>query len=150
MPQSLSCVYIHFIFSTKERYPFIYLEIELDLHAYMAGILHHKDCPVIIINGTTDHVHILCKLSRTITIAKLVEEVKKNSSKWIKTKSSECISFQWQSAYGVFSVSESKVKTVQRYIQKQKEHHQTVSFQEEFKEFLQAYQIEYDERYVWD
>ncbi len=150
MPQSLSSILIHLIFSTKHREQFITPKIELELHPYMASVFRALKSPALAINGTEDHVHTLFALSRVITIAELVEEVKTESSKWIKTKGPEFRAFHWQSGYGAFSISQSHVPAVKRYIQSQKQHHRRITFQEEFRKFLKSYQIEYDERYVWD
>ncbi len=122
----------------------------MDLYSYMAAILKNLGCPAIIINGTPDHIHILCNLSRTISIAHLIEEVKKGTSKWIKSKSHSYQKFQWQTGYGVFSVSQSKMMTVKGYVENQKEHHRMQSFREEYRIFLREYGVAYDERYVWD
>ena len=116
----------------------------------MAKIFRECKSPSLAINGTKDHVYSLFALSRTITIADLVEEVKKSSSKWIKTKGREFRSFQWQRGYGAFSIGQSNVARLVKYIAEQKEHHRHKSFQDEFRAFLQKYKIEYDERYVWD
>jgi putative transposase len=97
-----------------------------------------------------DHLHIVCTLSRTITIAGLIEEIKTNSSKWIKTKRKEFQRFGWENGYGAFSIGQSQLDTVKHYIETQKEHHKKMTFQEEFREFLRRYEIEHDERYVWD
>jgi len=150
MPQSLSSILIHLIFSTKHREPFISPEIEVELHPYMATIFRALKSPALAIDGTRDHIHSLFALSRVITIADLVEEVKTESSKWIKTKGPEFRNFHWQSGYGAFSIGQSQMATVKRYIQSQKRHHRRVTFQDEFRKFLQRYEIEYDERYVWD
>jgi len=150
MPQSLSSILIHLIFSTKGREPFLTPEIDAELYAYMAAIFKAMKSPALIINGTSDHLHTLFSLSRVVTIADLVEEVKTESSKWIKTKGREFRNFHWQSGYGAFSVSQSQVPTVKRYIRRQKEHHRRVTFQDEYRKFLKAYDVEYDERYVWD
>ena len=150
MSQSLSSVLIHLIFSTKNREPFITPEIEPELHPYMATILREVKSPSLAINGTSDHIHILFSLGRVITIADVVEEVKTNSSKWIKTKGAEFRNFHWQRGYGAFSIGQSSVPSLKRYIKNQKEHHRRVTFQEEYQKFLKAYGIEYDERYVWD
>ncbi|MDQ7780628.1 MAG: IS200/IS605 family transposase [Planctomycetota bacterium] len=147
---SLSRIIAHIIFSTKERWPFIEREVEGELHAYMASVADACGCQAILINGTEDHVHILCVLSRTIPLCDLVEEVKKRSSKWIKTKGRELTRFAWQGGYGAFSLGESNVEAARRYIRNQKEHHRTVTFQEEYRAFLKRYHIEYDERYIWD
>ena len=116
----------------------------------MASISRAMKSPALALDGTEDHVHTLFALSRVITIADLVEEVKTESSKWIKTKGPEFRAFHWQSGYGAFSISQSHVGDVKRYIQSQKLHHRRITFQEEFRKFLKSYQIQYDERYVWD
>ncbi len=150
MPQSLSSVLIHLIFSTKNREPFITPGIETELHPYMATIFRALKSPTLAINGTEDHVHILFALARTIAIADLLEEVKTETSKWIKTKGPEFRNFHWQRGYGAFSIGQSQVDEVKRYIHGQKEHHRRLRFQEEYRKFLKAYGIEFDERYVWD
>jgi REP element-mobilizing transposase RayT len=116
----------------------------------MAKIFREVKSPSLAINGTSDHIHALFSLGRVITIADLVEEVKTNTSKWIKTKGPEFRSFHWQRGYGAFSIGQSSVDSLKRYIKNQKEHHRRVTFQEEYRKFLKAYGIEYDERYVWD
>jgi putative transposase len=150
MPQSLSSILIHLIFSTKNREPFLTREIDAELYPYLASILKAMKSPALIINGTSDHIHTLFSLSRVVTIASLVEEVKTESSKWIKTKGKHFRNFHWQSGYGAFSIGQSQVPTVRRYITRQKEHHRRVSFQDEYRKFLRVYEVEYDERYVWD
>jgi REP element-mobilizing transposase RayT len=150
MPQSLSSILIHLIFSTKNREPFLTPEIDAELYPYMASILKALKSPALIINGTSDHIHSLLSLSRVVTIAALVEEVKTESSKWIKTKGTKFRDFHWQSGYGAFSIGQSQVPAVKRYINKQKEHHRRVTFQDEYRKFLKAYGVEYDERFVWD
>jgi REP element-mobilizing transposase RayT len=150
MPQSLSSILIHLIFSTKNREPFLTCEIDAELYPYMASIFKAMKSPALIINGTSDHIHTLFSLSRVVTIASLVEEVKTESSKWIKTKGKQFRNFHWQSGYGAFSIGQSQVPTVKRYITRQKEHHHRVSFQDEYRKFLNVYGVEYDERYVWD
>jgi putative transposase len=150
MPQSLSSILIHLIFSTKNREPFITSAIEEELHPYMATIFRGLKSPSLAINGTSDHVHILFALARVITIADLVEEVKTETSKWIKTKGPEFRNFHWQRGYGAFSVGQSNVPAVKRYINDQKKHHRRMTFQEEYRKFREKYGIDYDERYVWD
>ena len=150
MAQSLSSILIHLIFSTKNREPFITEAIEAELHPYMAKIFRELKSPSLAVNGTSDHVHVLFSLGRTIAIADLVQEVKTESSKWIKTNGEHFRNFHWQRGYGAFSVSQSQVVAVKRYIARQKIHHQRVTFQEEYRKFLKSYGIEYDERYVWD
>ncbi|MCK5032234.1 MAG: IS200/IS605 family transposase [Calditrichia bacterium] len=150
MAQSLAKIYLHIIFSTKNRSDFIKTEIETELYRYIAGILKNLECTAIKIGGTSNHIHILNTFSRTITISKILELVKKDSSKWIKTKGNDFNKFYWQNGYGVFSVSQSRVNKVKTYIESQKEHHKKKMFKEEYREFLKEYNIEYDERYVWD
>ena len=150
MGQSLASVLVHLIYSTKNREPFLTPEIDPELYAYQATVFHEFGCPALIINGTADHVHALFRLGRTITISDLVEEVKKRSSKWLKAKGPALAGFHWQAGYGAFSIGESGVAGLRCYIAAQKEHHRRKSFQEEFRAFFTKYQIEYDERYVWD
>ena len=151
MPQSLAKVAIHIVFSTKHRTPWLKEEaIRRELYAYMATILKSLESSAIIINGVEDQVHILCLLSRNYAIKKIVEEVKTEPSKWIKKKGPPYADFYWQGGYGAFSVSESKVEEVKRYISTQQQHHKTMTFQEEFVRMCQRHGIEIDERYIWD
>ena len=150
MPQSLANIPVHFIWSTKNRQPFIKAEIEQELFRYMASIFREYESPAISINGTDDHIHALAILSRKITVAKLIEEVKKSSSKWVKTKGAYYQRFYWQNGYAALGIGQSNVEALKRYIANQKEHHRKKTFQEEYIEFLKKYNIEYDERYVWD
>ena len=152
MPQSLAKVAIHLVFSTKNRTAWLQdTKLRNELYAYMATILRDKiDSPAIIINGVEDHVHILALLSRKFAIMKVVEETKTETSKWLKKQSLASSEFAWQAGYGVFSVSESKILEVKRYIEQQEEHHRKMSFQDEFRALCQRHGIELDERYVWD
>jgi putative transposase len=121
-----------------------------ELHRYLGGILMNLDCQPIIVGGVEDHVHLLCALSRTCNAAEMVKEVKRSSSLWIKTKSADLQNFAWQNGYGIFSVGFSQIESVREYIAGQDEHHRKVSFEDEFRQFLKRYEIEFDERYVWD
>jgi REP element-mobilizing transposase RayT len=150
MPQSLASILVHLVFSTKNRHPWIRPEIEPELHAYLATICREMDSPALVINGTEDHVHLLLRLGRKTALADLVEEVKKRSSKWIKTKGPAYTAFYWQAGYGAFSIGESGVEALKCYIANQKEHHRRKTFQEEVRAFLAKYRLEWDERYVWD
>jgi len=150
MPQSLHTIPIHFIWSTKNRLPLIKPEIENELYKYMASIFHEYKSPALIINGSTDHIHIFSMLSRMITVARLIEEVKKNSSKWIKSKGMPFKKFYWQTGYAALGVGQYHIENVKIYISNQKQHHHTWTFKEEYIDFLNKYSIEYDERYVWD
>ncbi len=149
MPQSLSKVLVHIIFSTKHREQLIGPDIRPRLHGYLVGILDNLESPSLQTGGTADHVHVLCALGRTITQAQLLEQVKKSSSKWMKADGG-VPGFSWQAGYGAFSIGESQADRVIRYIHTQEEHHRRVTFQDEFRRFLQRYKVAYDERYVWD
>ena len=149
MPQSLSKILVHLVFSTKHRKRLISRDIREELHAYLVGVLRNHDSPALLINSVDDHVHILFRLSRNYAVKTIVEEVKKSSSKWIKTKGEAFQGFYWQSGYGAFSVSPSMVDSVKRYVANQEEHHRTMTFQEEFRKILDRHGIEFDERYVW-
>ena len=151
MAQSLSRLWTHLIFSTKNRSPFLSDKtIRTDVHGYLAKMLRSQDCETLIVNGVEDHIHALFALSRTHCIADVVKEVKRTSSGWVKELSPRLSEFHWQGGYGAFSVSQSNLKEVIRYIENQEEHHKRVTFQDEYRAFLKAYGIEYDERYVWD
>ena len=153
MPQSLNKVILHMVFSTKDRLPLIDAEIRPRLHAYMATILREIAPPqsqAYRVGGVEDHVHIASSLPRTVTIAKLFEIVKKESSVWIKKQGAQYEKFHWQAGYGNFSVAPTQLDQLIRYIDNQEEHHKTVSFQDEFRSLLQKYNIKFDERYVWD
>jgi REP-associated tyrosine transposase len=151
MAQSLSRLWTHLIFSTKNRFPFLSDKtIRLDMHGYLANMLRKQDCETLIVNGVEDHVHALFALSRIRAIADVVKEIKRTSSGWVKELSPKLSKFHWQGGYGAFSVSQSNLDEVIRYIENQEEHHKRVTFQDEYRAFLKAYGIEYDERYVWD
>ena len=150
MGQSLVRMYIHLVFSTKYRLPLIDNEIEQSLHSYLGGICKTLECTPVQIGGYVDHVHVLCVLSKKLTLIKLLEVLKSHSSKWIKTKGEKYKNFYWQDGYGAFSISEEDVANVVRYISHQHEHHHKKSFQEEYRELLRELGIEWDERYVWD
>ena len=152
MPQSLANVAVHFVFSTKNRKPWLRnVELRDELFAYMATILRNNvDSPAIIIGGTEDHVHILCALSRKYAIMKVVQEAKTETTKWLKKQSRETVDFAWQGGYGAFSVSESNIPQVQKYIQNQEVHHQRMTFQDELRALCRRHNIKLNEQYVWD
>jgi REP element-mobilizing transposase RayT len=151
MPQSLSAVYIHLVFSTKERRAFLRDKTTRDaLHAYLGGISKQLECPPIRIGGVEDHVHILARFGRTITQAEWVKELKRVSNLWLKDRGREYADFQWQGGYAGFSVSQSNLEQVNEYIARQEEHHRNVAFQDELRTLLRKHDIEFDERYVWD
>lgn len=151
MPQSLAQIYLHLVFSTKERRPFFQEQaFREQAHAYLAGACEKLGSPAIIVGGVEDHLHILCRLSRTGSVADLVKELKRESSKWVKIERPKLAVFQWQSGYGAFSVSPSHVAALKKYIENQEVHHRRESFQNEFRRLLRKYGVDYDERYVWD
>ena len=150
MPQSLSRIIVHVIFSTKHRTPWLKdKEIRRELYRYVATILNTLESPAITINGTEDHVHILCSLSRNHALKKIIGDVKADSSKWMKTKARGLEHFYWQAGYGAFSVSESKLDDVKAYIVNQEEHHRQRSFRDEFRQICERHRVEIDEKYVW-
>jgi len=152
MGQSLSQLYIHLTFSTKSRKPFLKPEIKDELHTYIAETLKQHESPALIINSVPDHVHILFRLSKNVSLAKIVEEIKKSSSKWMKTKihSHSAKPFSWQIGYGAFTVSSSKVNTVIKYISRQEERHKNISYKEEVEKFIREYNIDdYNPEYYW-
>ncbi len=148
MPQSLANVLVHVVFSTKDRAPFLTSDLRQELFPYMGGLLRNIECPVLQIGGVEDHVHILLRLSRMMSLAQLVEKSKASTSKWIKTKGPA--RFAWQAGYGAFSVGQSEADRVIRYIQGQAEHHRTLSFQDELRALFAEAGIGFDERFVWD
>jgi REP element-mobilizing transposase RayT len=147
MPHTCGNILLHFIFSTRERRPVIKAEFRGDLFAYLGGIVREMRGTALIVNGTADHVHMLVRVRPVHSAAEIVRVLKANSSKWMRTR---CRQFSWQVGYGAFSVSESNVGAVTRYIARQEEHHRRQSFQEEFLMFLKKNNVEYDERYLWN
>lgn len=150
MGQSLVRNYVHIVFSTKHREHLIQEPFQNELYSYIGGTCNNLECYPVKIGGYTDHVHILCLLSKKMALMKLLEEVKAHSSKWMKTKDETLANFYWQGGYGAFSVNPSQLDTVAHYIANQKEHHRKITFQEEYRQFLRKYNVEFDERYVWD
>lgn len=150
MPQTLSNVLLHIVFSTKNRRKMIHAERADALHRYLAAAFRDHACPAIEIGGTADHVHVCCRLSPTIAIKDLVGKVKAGSSKWMKTHGPAYRHFAWQSGYGVFSIGVSGLRKLRAYIMDQKEHHRRRTFEEEFLLFLERYQVEYDPEHLWD
>jgi len=150
MPQSLSRVIVHIIFSTKDREPWLGLDVRPRVHAYLATICRDLGAEVVRVGGIADHVHIVTTLPRTVSQAQLIEQIKKVSSKWIKKLDARYRGFFWQRGYGTFSVSPSQLEAVMQYIDTQHEHHGTRTFQEEYRELLHKHGLDFDERYVWD
>ena len=151
MSQSLVKNLIHLVYSTKHRTPWIPQDVQERLWAYQAGIFENMESPALIIGGIDDHVHALFSLSKNYALKKVVEEVKKASSKWMKTKDGTGNAlFTWQAGYAGFSVSESNVPAVKKYIRNQAQHHLSMTFQDELRLLFQKHRIDFDERYVWD
>ena len=151
MAQSLSQLYVHIVFSTKNRQPFLQDQNVRDsVFAYMAGICRNLDSPSNIIGGTDDHVHGLVRLSRKIRVSDLLRDLKRDTTAWIKLEWRQLGEFQWQAGYGAFSVSPGHVLALTKYIENQEEHHRKVTYQDEFRKLCQKYEIALDERYAWD
>ena len=151
MAQALSAVYLHLVFSTKKRIAYLNDDqVHAEMCAYLGGVSNKLGVSTLLIGGTADHIHALCRFGRSITIADWVKEMKRASSIWVKTRAPELHDFAWQSGYGVFSVSVSNIESVKTYIMEQKEHHKKLTFQEEYRLLLQKHGVEWDERYVWE
>ena len=149
MPHSYSNVMVHIVYSTKDRRPFITESIRPDLYAYTIGILNKIDCRTITIGGASDHIHALVRMSRMVSQAKMVEDMKRGSSRWIKTQGIHFQRFSWQNGYSIFSVSESQASRVEAYIDGQEEHHRKITFQDELRALLKKHNIPFDEKYLW-
>ncbi len=150
MSQSLAQILVHFVFSTKNRERWIADSERQDLHAYLGGIVAQISGTLLAAGSVEDHIHLLVSHPRTKSPADVVEAMKKGSSKWIKTRGPRYRRFHWQSGYGAFSISPSHRPALERYFAGQREHHERVTFQDEYRRLLKKYEIEYDERYVWD
>ena len=150
MAQTLTSLLVHIVFSTKYRERIITPDIEPDLFAYIGGILRNNNSRLLSARGTSDHVHLLVSQSKNIALSELVMDVKKDSSSWLKTQDRSFRNFHWQDGYGGFSVGASEVLRLKRYIGNQKEHHRKITFKEELIQLLTEYEIEYDERYLWN
>ena len=148
MPHTSGNILLHLIFSTQGRLPLIKREFRADLFAYLGGIVREMRGTALIVNGMSDHVHMLIRVRPIHSPAEIARVVKTNSSRWVREKHSP--KFAWQTGYGVFSVSESSVNAVTKYIAEQEAHHKKHSFQEEYVAFLKKNRIEYDPRYIWD
>jgi REP element-mobilizing transposase RayT len=150
MPQSLSAVYIHLVFSTKERQPFLRdKEMRKEVHAFLGGISKNLECAPIITGGVEDHIHMLARFGRTITQGDWTKELKRVSNIWIKKKFS-IRDFEWQGGYAAFSASASNLNEVTRYITNQEVHHRKLNFEDELRALFRKHDVEWDERYVWD
>jgi putative transposase len=149
MSHSLTNLLYHIVFSTKDRQPLITAEFEDRIHQYLGGIIRGQKGIALEINGMADHIHILAKLSQNKSVKDVLRDLKADSSGWIHDSFSTLRKFSWQTGYSAFTVSESQVVRVRKYIQNQKEHHRKVSFKEELIALLKAHKVEFDERYLW-
>jgi putative transposase len=150
MPQSLAKVYIHLVFSTKSRIPVLADTWRDELFQVLGGSANNLGCQSLIVGGVADHIHMLFQLARTISLSDAIGTIKWTSSAWINQTRSLSTPFQWQGGYAAFSVSQSNVEAVRDYIRRQPEHHQRQSFQDELREWLRRYEVDWDERYLWD
>ncbi|MBI1290819.1 IS200/IS605 family transposase [bacterium] len=150
MGQSLCINYVHFVWSTKDRAPFLQPQVRPRVHAFLGGIARELASPAIEVGGVEDHVHLLVNLAKSCTVSEFVERAKSSSSAWIRRELDIPGDFRWQSGYGAFSISAGHVNAVTRYIQGREEHHRKVTFADELRRILTLYRAEYDERYLWD
>ena len=149
MSHSLAKVAIHLVFSTQHRKQILSDGIRPAFHGYVATVLRNLQCPVLAINSLEEHVHILFELGRTVAVSRAVEDIKRTSSRWMKTQGTDFKKFAWQSGYGAFAVSESNTAKVRRYIERQREHHQRWTFEDEYRAFLQRHGVAYEEAHLW-
>ena len=150
MAQTLTALLVHVVFSTKDRRPLITPDLEPRLHGYIGGVCRGNGSVLVASGGTEDHVHLLISLSKTMCIADLLLEIKRDSSAWTKSVGREHAGFHWQDGYGAFTVGMSQVPALRRYFARQKEHHRTQGFREELLTLLKRYQVEFDEQFLWD
>jgi REP element-mobilizing transposase RayT len=150
MPQSFVSIYAHIIFSTKDREPWLTADHLPEVLKYIGGIVRADRCVLLAAGGMPDHVHLLVSFGKQTDVADLVRLIKSNSSKWIHETIPPLGAFAWQAGYAAFSVSRSNLDAVKEYIRRQEEHHRKRTFQDEYRQFLIAHDIEFDERYVWD
>jgi len=150
MPQSLSNILLHLVFSTHQRTQWIADDWRDELHGYIGGIIRRHGSDLIAAGSVDDHIHLLFALPRTVAVAEIVKEIKSGSSRWVHDSPSRPHDFRWQSGYGIFSISPAHKAAVIQYIENQREHHRTTTFQEEYRRLLKKYGIDFDERYVWE
>jgi len=150
MPQSLFYLYGHLVFSTKQRHPFITQGIGDRVHAYMAGLLRKIGCDDVHVGGTEDHIHSVFNFAKSCEPVKVIQYLKQDPSQWVKTLGKDLGQFTWQRGYALFSVGPADLKAATEYVRNQREHHRTMTFQEELRKFFKKHNVEYDERYVWD
>lgn len=150
MASTLTNLVYHFVFSTKARNDLISPELAAELYPYIGGVIRGEKGRLLKIGGTANHVHILAMFSPSVSVSEMLRRIKGNSSKWINERKRLRIPFSWQRGYGAFSVSESMLGRVSKYIEDQEDHHKKMTFKEEFLLLLKKHNIEYEERYIWD
>ncbi len=150
MPQSLHCKYGHIVFSTKDRQKLITEDVEKRLYEYLGGIIKSLNGNLLQINGMPDHLHLLIRESKTSVDQEFIGQLKGDSSRWVNKTFSGRPHFSWQKGYGWFSVGPQDLDVAIKYIKTQKEHHQSLTFQEEYQRFLKKYKVQFDEQYLWD
>lgn len=149
MSQTLVSLLVHIVFSTKNRADLITPDVEPDLFAYISGVFKHHESRCLSVGGTANHVHLLVSLSKNVALSHVMGELKKSSSKWMKTKGTKFRGFGWQDGYGAFSIGESNVEALKTYIARQKEHHRARTYESEMLTLLKKYGVKYDEEYLW-
>jgi REP element-mobilizing transposase RayT len=140
----------HLVFSTKNRKPLIQESLQDELYHYIGGIIRNKKGSLLEIGGVEDHIHILAFYHQSISPAEMVKDIKSSSSRWVNDSGKCPHPFSWQTKYGSFSVSQSAINKVRKYIQNQKEHHKRESFQDEFRRIVKVHGCELDEKYMWE
>jgi len=149
MPKSYTNLAYHIVYATKDRKNLIADAMRLQLHEYLGGVIRGEGGKPIRINGTANHIHVLAKLRQDKAVSDVVRAIKANTSKWIKRTFPTNATFAWQDGYGAFTVSQSQIDRVRRYVENQETHHRQTTFEEEFVALLKAHGIEFDERYLW-
>ncbi|HJQ34159.1 MAG TPA: IS200/IS605 family transposase [Pyrinomonadaceae bacterium] len=149
MSQTLVSLLVHVVFSTKDRADLITPELEPDLFAYLSGILNNHESRCLAVGGTANHVHLLVSLSKNFALSEVVGDLKRSSSRWVKTNGARFRDFGWQDGYGAFSIGESNVEALKGYIARQGEHHRRRTFESEMLSLLKRYGVKYEEEYLW-
>ena len=150
MAQSLAQIFVHVVFSTKYRENIVVAEDLSELFAYIGGTLNKIGCPTIIVGGVSNHVHVLCSLNKNLSVAKLIERVKRSSNLWLRKKKNIYLRFEWQGGYAAFSVSRGRIDNVVNYIRNQAEHHKKRTYEEELLWFLEETGLDYNPDYLFD
>lgn len=150
MPGTYSQIYIQYVFTVKGKQNLLRKPWREDVFKYISGIIKEKGQKPIIVNGVEDHVHVFVGIKPSMNISDLVRDIKNNSSKFINEQKFLPVKFAWQEGYGVFSYSHSDIDNVYKYIANQEEHHKKMTFKEEYLDFLKKFQVEYNEKYLFD